>query len=168
MKKPEKIRNHRQGIIEPDESIVIEEYYRYLAANPARWEKAFKFLKETDLQKIEKGKYELEGENLYATVSEYNTKNEEDAKLEAHRKYADIQYIISGKEKMGFVPLTKTTVVTPYDETKDVCFLKADQITWHIATPKVYFIFFPEDAHRPSVKVDENAPVRKVVLKVKL
>jgi YhcH/YjgK/YiaL family protein len=168
MKKPEKIRNHKQGVIEPDDSIVIEEFYRYYAANPARWEKAFIFLKETDFQKIENGKYELEGKDLYASVSEYNTKNEEDARLEAHRVYADIQYIISGEEKMGIVPFSKAEVITPYDEAKDVCFLKADKLNYRIATPKEYFVFFPEDAHKPSIKVDNNAPVKKVVLKVKL
>ena len=168
MKKPEKIRNRHQGVIEPDESIVMEEYYRYYAADPSRWEKAFDFLRDTDMEKIETGKYELDGENLYASVSEYNTKNEEDARLEAHRKYADIQYIISGEEKMGLVPLTKTEVVTPYDDAKDVCFLKAGKLTYHHATPKVYFIFFPEDAHKPSIKVKDNAPVKKVVLKVRI
>jgi YhcH/YjgK/YiaL family protein len=168
MKKPEKIRSHSQGLIEPDDSIIIEEYYRYYAANPDRWEKAFKFLRDTDLKNIEKGKYEIDGEDLYASVSEYTTKNEEDAKLEAHRKYADIQYIISGEEKMGLVPLTKTEVVTPYDDVKDVCFLKAGKLSYHIATPKVYFVFFPEDAHKPSIKVTDNEPVKKVVLKVRL
>jgi len=168
MKKPEKIRSRHQGVIEPDESIVMEEYYRYYAANPARWEKAFAFLRDTDLGKIETGKHELDGENLFASVSEYTTKNEEDAKLEAHRKYADIQYIITGEENMGLVPLTEAELVTPYDDARDICFLKAENLTYHHATSKVYFIFFPEDAHQPGLKVKDNAMVKKVVLKVRI
>jgi YhcH/YjgK/YiaL family protein len=168
MKKPEKIRNHKQGVIVPDDSINIEAYYRYYAANPERWEIAYKFMKETDLKNIDKGKYELDGNNLYASVSEYTTKNEEDARFEAHHVYADIQYIITGEEQMGIVPLDKTEVVTPYDSEKDVCFLKSPVNNYHLATPATYFIFFPEDAHRPGVKVGNNAPVKKVVLKVKL
>ena len=168
MKKPEKIRNRKLGVIVPDESIVIEEYYRYYAANSARWEKAFAFLKETDLTAINVGKYELDGENLFASVSEYTTKNEEDTHPEAHRRYADIQYVIAGREKMGIAPLSKTEVVIPYNESKDICFVKAEKLTYHVADSKAYFVFFPEDAHEPGLKINENAQVKKVVIKVKI
>ena len=58
------------------------------------------------MSKLEVKRYDIDGDNLYATVSEYITKNEEDAKFEAHQKYIDIQYVISGKEIMSIAPLS--------------------------------------------------------------
>jgi YhcH/YjgK/YiaL family protein len=58
-------------------------------------------------------------------------------------------------------------VKTPYSEEKDIAFYTAPDGERMIATPDNFFIFFPDDAHMPGMKVDQNAPVRKVVLKVK-
>ena len=101
-------------------------------------------------------------------VDEYVTRNEEDVLFEAHKKYADIQVLISGKEKIGVLPLGTTTVTIPYDEEKDIMFLTAEGENYRIATPGKFFLFFPEDAHRPTVKSAENSPVKKIVVKVKI
>ncbi|MDP3002723.1 MAG: YhcH/YjgK/YiaL family protein, partial [Bacteroidales bacterium] len=134
-----------------------------------RWDKAFTFLKNSDLSKLEIKRYDIDGDNLYAPVSEYLTKNEEDARYEAHQKYIDIQYIISGVEQMGIAPMSqKKDVLVPYDATKDVEFMTVNQGVNYKATPDKFFIFFPSDAHRPGLKVGENSQVRKVVVKVKV
>lgn len=161
------ITNRFSGEIVPDESINTEEFNRQYELNPNRWEKAFAFLRDTDLKKIAKGRYELEGSDLYAGVDEYVTKNEADARYEAHRRYADIQYVISGEEKIGLLPLNVTKEATPYDEQKDICFLSASTENYRKATPARYFVFFPEDAHKPCVKTDTNSRVKKVVIKVR-
>jgi YhcH/YjgK/YiaL family protein len=119
--------------------------------------------------KLEPKRYDIDGDNLYATISEYNTKNEETTKFEAHRKYIDIQYVIKGKEIMNLTPraLVKD-VVTPYDSAKDIEFMNVEKMVNHTATPAIFFIFFPTDAHRPGIKDGVNAPVRKIVIKVKV
>jgi YhcH/YjgK/YiaL family protein len=114
------------------------------------------------------GKYELEGSDLFATVSEYPTKNEEEVQFEAHRQYADIQYIVSGQEKIGVVPFDEKQITVPYDSSKDIAFLSFAESNYRTATPERFFVFFPDDAHRPGVKVNENSQVRKVVVKVKI
>lgn len=126
---------------------------------------AFRYLQTTDFSKLENGKYEIEGKEVYAVVSEYNSKNPEDAKWEAHQKYADVQYVVSGIEKMGFGPLTSFEVKDVYNAEKDVVFLKGsgDYVT---VKPGMFAVFFPHDAHQPGVAVDENVPVKKVVVKV--
>lgn len=155
--------------IKPDESISKREFAIAYFGNKERWDKAFAFLKNTDLKALEVKKHELDGDNLFALVSEYMTKNEEDAKFEAHKKYVDIQYVISGSEQMSITPVTKKgEVLTPYDETKDLEFMTVSESSHYIATPEKFFLFFPSDLHRPSVKVGENAQVKKVVVKVKL
>ena len=91
--------------VTPDASINKREFAVYYFRNTARWEKAFKFLKNNDLAKLELKRYDIDGDDLFATVSEYMSKNEETTKFEAHRKYIDIQYVISGKEIMNIAPL---------------------------------------------------------------
>jgi YhcH/YjgK/YiaL family protein len=155
--------------VTPDESINKKEFAISYFKNKARWDKAFEYLRTTDLKNLEVKRHEIDGDNLFALVSEYTTKNEEDAKFEAHRKYVDIQYVISGSEQMSIAPVSKKgEVLTPYDDTKDLEFMTVTESSHYVATPERFFLFFPSDLHRPSVKVGENAQVKKVVIKVKL
>jgi biofilm protein TabA len=155
--------------VSPDASINKKELASYYFKNKERWDKAFAFLKNNDLEKLEPKRYNIDGDNLYATVSEAMTKNEEDAKFEAHRKYIDIQHVIVGAEQMSISPLAdKLDEVTAYDPAKDVEFMTVKETSSFEATPDKFFIFFPSDIHRPSVKIGENKMVRKVVVKVRI
>jgi YhcH/YjgK/YiaL family protein len=153
----------------PDASINRKEFALSYYRNKERWDKAFTFLKTGDLTKLEIKRYDIDGDNLYAPISEYQTKNPEDAKFEAHKKYIDIQYVISGTEQMSVAPMAqKKEVLVPYDAVKDVEFMTVSGSSDYKATPERFFIFFPSDIHRPGVKTGENSPVRKVVVKVKV
>ena len=155
--------------VEPDASIDRKEFAISYFKHKERWDKAFAFLKNSDLEKLELKRHEIDGNNVYAPVSEYMTKNEEDARYEAHLKYIDIQYVISGKELIGVAPMSqKKDVLEAYDSTKDIEFLTVTGGENRPALPDKCFIFFPEDAHRPGLKDGENSPVRKVVVKVKI
>ena len=154
---------------EPDASINSKEFAVAYFKNKERWDKAFAFLKNSDLTKMEVKRYDIDGDNLFAPITEYLTKNEEDAKFEAHRKYIDIQYVISGIEQIDITPMAmKKDILTPYDEVKDLEFLTVTQSSVNKATPDRFFIFFPSDIHRPGLKAEQNSPVRKVVVKVKI
>jgi YhcH/YjgK/YiaL family protein len=155
--------------VKPDASINRKEFAISYFRHQERWDKAFTFLKDSDLMHLELKRYEIDGNNVYAPVSEYITKNEEEARYEAHIKYIDIQYVIRGKELIGIAPLSeKKEILEPYNETNDIMFLSVNQIKNYKATPDRFFIFFPDDAHRPGLKDGENSPVRKVVVKVKV
>lgn len=155
--------------VTPDGSINKREFAVSYFTNKERWNNAFRFLKNTDLTKLEVKRYDIDGDNLFATVSEYLSKNEEVAKFEAHRKYIDIQYVISGKEIMNVAPLkTVKEVLVPYDAEKDIEFLTVSKIADFKASPSCFFIFFPDDAHRPGLKDGVNSPVRKLVIKLKV
>jgi YhcH/YjgK/YiaL family protein len=153
--------------ISPDQSINKKKLANQFFKNRERWEKAFNFLKTNNLEKISIGRYELEGANLFVNVDEYTTKNEEDCRFEAHREYIDIQYLVYGEEKIGITTLGNTIEIIPYDSIKDITFLTAEQNNYRIASPDKFFVFFPEDAHQPCVKTDENTKVRKVVVKIR-
>ena len=67
----------------------------------ARFERAFEHIRQMDVETIPAGRYELDGDNMYVLIQEYNTKLKEDAKWEAHRRYIDLQYVVRGAEGMG-------------------------------------------------------------------
>ena len=155
--------------VKPDNSISKRDMAISYFRIKDRWDSAFAFLKNSDLSAINAGRHDIDGNNLYVSITDYNTKNEADANYEAHRKYADIQYVASGKEQIGIVPLSmKDKVVQEYNETNDIEFFTVKEPKNHPADPGVFFVFFPGDAHEPGLKVDTIAPVRKVVVKVRL
>jgi len=155
--------------VKPDVSVNRREFAVSYFKNKERWDKTFTFIKNNDLKTLEIKRHEIDGDNAYAPVSEYMTKNPQKAKFEVHRKYIDIQYIIDGTEQMTVAPLSATKEITaPYDDKKDVEFMTVSDSTSYTATPQNFFIFFPSQIHRPSVKVGESSKVRKIVVKVKV
>lgn len=126
-----------------------------------------KYLQETDLSKLEPGKYEIDGTNVYAAVSSYESRTMDKLKWEAHKNYIDIQYIVDGSEKMGYSHISEMHSPTEYNETKDVLFYQGngDFVT---VRANNFAIFFPEDVHAPNMAVDTPSPVKKVVVKVAL
>jgi YhcH/YjgK/YiaL family protein len=151
--------------LQPHQTIDQQEFARQYHANKSYWDKAFAYLKETDLNTAKPGKYPIDGENVYATITEASTKELDSSKFEAHQKYVDIQYVIKGKELIGVSPLSTLTVVQAYDPSKDIGFHMGEG-KYYEAQPGTFFIFFPKNAHRPGLKVKDLNVVKKLVIKV--
>jgi YhcH/YjgK/YiaL family protein len=150
-----------------DEFINLKQAAMHFEKYPERWDAAFKFLIETDLNNIAVGEVKL-NEDAYAIVSEYETKNLEDAKFESHRKNIDLQYVITGKERIGHTNEEGINVVTPYSADKDIMFYGYDGGELLAASPANYFIFFPDDKHKPTIDPETGKTmVKKVVIKIK-
>lgn len=126
---------------------------------------AFEFFKSHNIADFEAGSYKIDTDRLYLNINEYQTKQEQ--KLEAHRKYIDIQIMLKGSEFMGYTNINNTKVSQGYDEGKDVVFLRGD-VDKILATKENFFIFFPQDAHKPSLCASNPESVKKAVFKVKL
>ena len=153
----------------PDASINKKAFAVSYYKNPERWNRAFQFLKENDLAKLPLGRNEIDGDNLYASVAEYTTKDEDSVRYEAHIKYIDIQYVVEGFELIGITPMNEViTILEPYDASRDISFVAVKKEKMHSATPDRFFIFFPDDVHKPTVKDRFRTKVRKVVVKVKV
>ena len=131
------------------------------------FEKAFDFLTNTDLKNIEDGSYEIDGNAIYANVQSLKTKPVEDKKWEVHRKYIDIQYVISGKEKMGYGILEDFNEITEkYSEEKDVEFLNGKKFNFIDVQEGDFVIFYPNDVHAPMLSVKEPTDIKKVIVKI--
>jgi len=152
--------------LKPHKTVDVQEFARQYHLNKSYWDKAFAFFKNTDLNKIAKGKYPIDGENVYASVTADSSKNFDKTNWESHRKYIDIQYVINGEEKIGVYPVSKATVTKEYDDKKDAANYSADGKLYS-ATPGTFFIFFPSDAHRPNITPGGNKVVKKIVIKVR-
>ena len=134
------------------------------------FQKAFEAIENAINADLPVGKYEIDGTDLFISVQEYNTKAEENARFEAHRKYLDIQYIVSGEEVVEVTDLSKTSVSTEYNPEKDVEFYNANGGIWRGSlSAGEYAIFYFNDVHRPAISVGGvPAPVKKILVKIKL
>jgi YhcH/YjgK/YiaL family protein len=131
-----------------------------------RFKKGFEYLTSTNLIALEPGKYQI-ADGIFALVSEYQTKFPEDAVPESHIKHADIQYMVTGQEFMGYTPYTGQTPTIAYDNNKDITFYNVPT-SLNLVSKGMFTIFFPTDIHQPSVMVNTSETVKKVVIKVEL
>lgn len=117
---------------------------------------------------IEKGVHEL-SPRVKAIVSEYTTKPVNENGYEAHRQYIDIQYLVSGTEKICCLPLEYLKETKPYSEEGDAALYSAGIRPQEMLIGNGYFaVFFPQDGHMPQLSADEPLPVKKIVVKVKI
>lgn len=128
---------------------------------------ALKFLEENNLSMMSSGRYVVDGDDIFALFQSYMTKDVSEGKWEAHRRYIDVQFVLQGKEKMGYTSLEKMETIQDYDEDTDVVFFEGNGNFFTV--PAGYFtIFFPEDVHMPGISVDTPEPVKKFVVKIKI
>ncbi len=133
------------------------------------FKKAFEFLQSEDLSRL--GKCEIDGDNIWANIQEYHTKPLQEGKLEAHRRYIDIQFIIKGEEKLGCLNIAQTLEDTPYSAEDDLEFLKAkegENINFIKAKEGDFLIFFGHDAHMPCICTDVPKYLKKAVVKIRV
>jgi len=131
-----------------------------------RISKAFDYIRNTDLKKLVPGRYEINGGNIFALVSEYQTKPESEGKLEAHRKYIDVQYVITGEERMGYAPLERQEIIEKYKEENDIMFFKGEK-SFTKVEEGMFAVFFPVDLHMPGINTGITSHVKKLVIKVR-
>lgn len=160
--------NWKNGLkLQVSPSVNATEFYKQYYANKVVWDKVLHFLKQTNLDTLSPGKYPIDGDNAYASITEAPSKELDKAGWESHRKYIDLQYVIKGRERIDVINIDKATVIKPYDEAKDNAAYTAEGISY-TAAPGTFFLFFPQDVHRPNIKVPGYDVVKKLVIKIKV
>ena len=142
---------------------------RYSALNPY-FPAAFETLSKMAAQPFVAGRHEVDGENIYVIALDYDTHPLEGAKSEAHKKYIDVMWIVSGKEQLGYYPTAAHKNITmEYNESND-CLLadieKETTMAQFYAGDVV--ILFPEDGHAPGLDLDGTQHVQKLIAKVRV
>ena len=141
----------------------LENLEKYVSLNPL-FAQAVEYLKSTDLDAHEIGKITLKEGELMVNFSQTRPKTKEEAKLETHNEFIDIQIPLSGVEVMGYTPRTDLPE-EEYNAEKDITFYKGLAKDYLTITPGMFAIFFPQDGHAPGVTSDG---VKKVIVKVRV
>ena len=136
---------------------------RYLGFNKG-FRRAFAYLMRDDLLKLEPGRYEVDTDRVYAIVEDAQGRDKNDAQLEAHKKYIDIQLVVKGTDNMGWKLRSSCSDISKsYDEKMDILFFNDEPDAWFPVTAGTFAIFSPEDAHMPLIS---EGRLRKVIMKV--
>jgi len=142
---------------------VIENACRYEGLNKG-FTKAIQFLLRPDLKELPAGRYEIDGERVYAMIAIEQGHRKEDEQLETHEKYIDIQMVLAGTDEMGWRPRSLCRQPSgEYDPASDIRFFADKPDAWLPVRSGAFVIFFPEDAHLPMVS---SGIIHKVVVKV--
>lgn len=125
---------------------------------------AIQFLQSADLARLTCGRHPIDGDRLYAVVSEYRTKLREEGRWEAHRRYLDVHVIASGIEAIGYAAAGALETVEEEPE-RDLVWLRGsgDIIT---LLPGEFLVVWPGEGHMPGLAIGEPEVVKKVVVKV--
>jgi biofilm protein TabA len=143
---------------------------RYAALGPS-FARAFDYLAGTRFETLKDGRHEIDGDSVYALLSSYSTAAPQTKKLEAHRRYADIQVLLQGEETILWTPLEGLQAEGEYQADKDIIFFRdragagTAQLSLH---PGLFALFLAWDAHKPGCSLQRPEAVRKVVVKVRL
>ena len=138
------------------------------AVRPGAIGEALGWIAEHDVAHMEAGTYELQGQDLYVMIQDFTTRPVQDCSPERHNDYLDIQYVVSGVERMGYAPYTGAEAVLSDPEGKDVAFYRdLEGESFVDVGPGAYCVFFSNDIHRPGCAAGQPGPVRKVVVKMR-
>ncbi|MFH5181694.1 YhcH/YjgK/YiaL family protein [Paenibacillus sp. TAB 01] len=114
------------------------------------------------------GKYEIDGERMFALVQEIETEPAHKRRPESHETYADIQFLISGEEAIGVAKLSPELPVSEDKlSTHDLVFYeRVDNELMLKLRPGQFAVFYPSDVHRPCCQLNGPSAVKKIVLKI--
>jgi YhcH/YjgK/YiaL family protein len=115
---------------------------------------------------LETGRHEIDGDSVFLLIQEYETKRIDEGKLESHRKYIDIQYVIEGSELIGYAPIEDLKVVKEYDGDDDFMLFEGAFETHRIENGR-FAVYFPHDGHMPTIN-DCKKKVKKAVFKIQI
>ncbi|MEQ1729022.1 MAG: YhcH/YjgK/YiaL family protein [Vicinamibacterales bacterium] len=128
---------------------------------------ALEYLATADLGSLEPGRHDVQGDDVFALVSDYNTRTPAEAFWEAHRRHVDVQFMHSGVERIAYGDLALFQSA-PYDAERDLTVATGESGRFVEVGPGGFVILFPHDVHMPGLTGDRQVAVRKVVVKVRL
>lgn len=138
----------------------------YFNLNP-RIRLALEYLQRVDAGALEPGRHDVDGDRVFALVSDYTTRLPEDAFWEAHRRHVDVQFVQAGRERIGYGNLAAFEC-EPYDAERDLVVARGASDRSVDVGPGGFVILFPHEAHMPGLTAQAVETVRKVVVKVRL
>ncbi|MGI6055930.1 MAG: YhcH/YjgK/YiaL family protein [Bilifractor sp.] len=128
--------------------------------------KVVAYIQTHDLSKLPDGRTDIDGDELYVMIQHPVLKKMEEAKPEAHNRYADLQLVISGTEIMGYAPREDLGAPIESNPDGDIWFYEGGNFSPLTIRSGMFAVFFPQDAHAPCIVSPEGGAVTKAVFKV--
>lgn len=127
----------------------IERADRYAGLH-RRFATALEYLRKPEIGEISSGRHAIDGDNLFVIIEKVEGRGRDAAPVEYHRRYIDIQFLISGSEQIGWISIDDCrTSLQPYDAERDFGLYADPPVSWFTLQPGTLAIFFPEDGHAP-------------------
>lgn len=127
---------------------------------------AIDYVNSLDFNNIELGTYSIDN-GIYYIVKEYDTKPVEECRLESHKRYIDIQWMISGLEEIQTSSTEKLRLAKDYNSENDVMFWEPPKHMCRcILSDNSYIVLYPNDAHMPGIMVNKPQKLKKIIIKV--
>ena len=142
----------------------IERMQQYTRNVPELYE-AVKFAERVRKENLPAGKYNME--NGFALVQEGITRSFDEGDFEAHRKYLDVQIIISGCEYVEYADIKDLKVIVPYDDEKDLALMNGSGNPILI-TQDMFYLLYPGDGHKPCCHAETPFNYKKVLVKIRI
>lgn len=128
---------------------------------------ALEFLATANLDALAPGRHDVQGDAVFALVSDYDTRTPADAFWEAHRRHVDVQFVHRGTEQIAYGDLSMFEAA-PYDEARDLVVATGESERRVQVDAGEFVVLFPHDVHMPGLTGRQASAVRKVVVKVRL
>ena len=159
----------RQGFDKADADATVNavEFYRQYEKNPEQWQALFRWLQQTDVTAIEKGKHPIAGTTLVASVEDSENGPLEKRQSESHFHHIDFQWVVRGTERFGLIDhLTSKPNCAWKDDVVHYSY-DVERARFVDSRPDKFFIFFPGDWHIAKVANDtDDQHIRVIVIKV--
>lgn len=141
----------------------IENLKKYASLHPL-FNEVLDYISTTDIFAHELGRVDINGDSLYANFQQLAPKTKEEARVETHNRYIDIQIPLSDTEMMGYTP-RKMLKDEAYNEEKDITFYSGEAESYMAVHKGMFVVFYPEDGHAPGIT---ERGVRKLIFKVQV
>lgn len=131
-------------------------------------ESILNFIKRDEQENLEEGRYELDGDSVFALVQSYHTKDISEGFIEAHQLYADLQYIVKGEEYIYWSLLDELDLKEDRHPQADIAFYDGKSVKdRNLLKEGMFGFYFPTDGHMPCISVKESLPMKKIVFKIR-
>jgi biofilm protein TabA len=143
----------------------LENLAKYIPVLP-QLKEVVAILESRALSVLPLGGYLCDDPSLRYTIVSYKTEAVDERPYEIHRRDADVQILLAGRERMDVGDSESFVPTGEYNADRDFVYGNGEKIASYHADPSLFVIFFPGEPHAPNIANGKNRDVKKVIFKI--